>query len=556
VTERVVWPAVPRDPGVWAGGPPVGPGGSSAPRMAPPILPPPPASGDSNGARPAQPAPESGSVDQAGRQVAWPTLAPPPPSMDPGLRGNQLPDRAPSWVLALSVLVLAAVVIGGAYIMVSRESDHPDRWDDRVAPLAAWAAEARGLEFEHPVYVNFLTEAEYTAATTSEAPESEEESTEIDDVVAQIRALGLVSGEVDLTESVNTLSDSGTLAFYQPSDKQIYVKGTELTPAVKVTLVHELVHVLQDQHFDLKRQGDEEEDPHTTLRAVAEGDAGRIENTYITEELSAEEREDYERESAEQGEDAVDEVTSSVPDGLTAVFTAPYVFGEPFVAIVAEADGNSGVDRALENPPSTRVLFDPRLWDTDEEEDVAVEVVVPSGVEEIESDRLGSPMLYLVLAARIPHQDAMDATDQVAGERFVSYRDGTRVCVRATARGRDSERSARVEAAFQRWAQASPEGMATVSRDANGAVQLQSCDPGPDVDTSSVSLDALALPVTRSSLYAAILQQGGNEKQAACVVDAVVPSLTPAELRVESEEAASAVQGRVIGAMGMCMAAS
>ena len=39
------------------------------------------------------------------------------------------------------------------------------------------------------------------------------------------------------------------LAYYSFRTKQITVRGRTLTPSVKATLVHELTHVLQDQHF-------------------------------------------------------------------------------------------------------------------------------------------------------------------------------------------------------------------------------------------------------------------------------------------------------------------
>lgn len=459
------------------------------------------------------------------------------------------------WVLVLSVVVIAAVAVGGAWLVLSGGEDHPDQWDDRVAPLAAWVADARGLEFEHPVYVNFLTEAEYTSAATTAEPTTAEADEAMADMVSLLRALGLVTGDVDLTDSVNTLNDTGTLAFYQPSDGQVYVRGTTLTPALRVTLVHELVHVLQDQHFDLQRSGDEDADPHGTLRAVAEGDAGRIEDLYVAEELTDDERADYEEESAASGQEAVDEITDEVPDGLTAMFAAPYVFGEPFVTHLVEVGGSGDVDRALEEPPSSRVLFDPRLWGTDLEDDAEVEAVPPAGVEELDSGFVGAPSLYLVLAARTTPQEALAAVDAVTGDHYVSYRDGSRVCVRTALVGRDGDAEALVEGVLNAWVAQSPAGVASVTRDRNGAVQFQTCDPGEEATAPVVSMDSLALPVVRTVLHTTILGSGGNEAQSACVLDLVVPALTAEELSAETGEAQESLQGRVAGAMMMCATA-
>jgi len=440
--------------------------------------------------------------------------------------------------------------------VLSGSEDHPDNWDDRVEPLAAWVADTRGLEFDHPVFVNFLTEAEYTSASATAEPTTAEEDEVLDDTVAQMRALGLVSGEVDLTESVNTLNDSGTLAFYQPSNRQIYVRGTTLTPAMRVTLVHELVHVLQDQNFDLGRSGDDEADPHGTLRAVAEGDAGRIEDLYIAEQLTDDERAAYEADSAAAGGEASDLITGSVPDGLTAVFTAPYLFGEPFVAYLGEVGGNSDIDRALQEPPSTRVLFDPLLWGTEAEADAEVEVVVPPGVDEVDSGRLGSPTLYLVLSARTTPQAALAAVDGVAGEEYVSFRDGSRVCVRTTLVGTDDAQAAELETALQGWVAQSPAETASVSRDVNDAIQFQACDPGEAAAAAAVTLDSLSLPVARTSLYLELRRSGGTEAQSSCVTAAVIPTLTTEELTVQSDAVTASLQQKVLGAMEGCRGAS
>ena len=68
-----------------------------------------------------------------------------------------------------------------------------------------------------------------------------------------LRALGLVTGKVDLLGATNEANGAGTLAYYSFEDKQITIRGQRLTPAVRSTLVHELTHALQDQHFRDRR---------------------------------------------------------------------------------------------------------------------------------------------------------------------------------------------------------------------------------------------------------------------------------------------------------------
>ena len=80
------------------------------------------------------------------------------------------------------------------------------------------------------------------------------------------------------SEATATLSE-GTLAYYDPSGEQVFVRGTELTPAVRVTLAHELAHVLQDQHFDLERLADQDFAGHGAAgprRGRRRADRGRL----------------------------------------------------------------------------------------------------------------------------------------------------------------------------------------------------------------------------------------------------------------------------------------
>src|SRR3546814_7554365 len=130
-----------------------------------------------------------------------------------------------------------------------------------LARLAEFVEDERGLTFAHPVHVDFLTAEQYSSQTTSD-PEgvADEEQAELDRYASELRAFGLATREVDLFEAYNAVSDAGTLAFYDPSDERIQVRGTEVTVGLQVTLVHELTHALQDQHFDLERLYDDEND--------------------------------------------------------------------------------------------------------------------------------------------------------------------------------------------------------------------------------------------------------------------------------------------------------
>jgi hypothetical protein len=202
---------------------------------------------------------------------------------------------------AVGVLLIAGV---GASMVLGGDDGHPSEWDPRVTDLVAFVEDERELDFAHPVYVDFLTPEEYSNATRADETDlTDEDRDSLEDSEAVLRALGLVSGDVDLFESSNELNDSGTLAYYDNSTGRITVRGTEMTLDLEVTLVHELTHALQDQHFDLGRLRDlDTTGESTAFRAVVEGDASLVEERFVAT-LDDADLEEYESTLAEQIEE-------------------------------------------------------------------------------------------------------------------------------------------------------------------------------------------------------------------------------------------------------------
>jgi hypothetical protein len=449
-------------------------------------------------------------------------------------------DRAPAWMLGLAAFVIVLLIAGAGFVVTSESGpDYPDEWDARVAPLAEFVAEERGLEFEHPVTVNFLTAEEYSAETRSDTGNSpgptEEEKAEMEEYVAVMRALGLVSGTFDVEAATNQIADSGTLAFYSPVEKQVYVRGTELTPALRVTLVHELTHVLQDQHFDLEQLGTAEGPVATTVRALAEGDAGRVEEVYAAEVLTDEERKAYEKKQQEDSDGAEDDL-ADVPEILTATFGAPYAFGPAVVQIAFAMDGNTGVDALFEAPPSEFALFDPIGFPPAEHtaaDQERIDIELPEGAEQIDEDTFGPVFWYLLLSARLGDEAAFDAVEGVSADGFLSYRQDGKVCVKGSARAEKADAD-ELRSALESWAEQGPKGSAEVAGSGD-QVDLTSCDPGKDAESAGeVTEDALILPVRRNYTFAQIIDNGRSEgadaEQAECYALGIFDLLTTEEI--------------------------
>ena len=143
----------------------------------------------------------------------------------------------------------------------------------------------RKLEFEHPVPVKFLDDDAFVKAYQRDDPKiTKEDRADAERSAGQLRALGLVEGPVDLIESQKDLAATDTVGFYDQERKALFVRGTDLTDVdVRITLVHELTHALQDQRFDLTRLDDaiETSGEDFALTALVEGDATSVEDDYL-----------------------------------------------------------------------------------------------------------------------------------------------------------------------------------------------------------------------------------------------------------------------------------
>jgi hypothetical protein len=202
-------------------------------------------------------------------------------------------------MVGLAGLVVLGVA-AGAFAWAQRDRGYPEEWDSRVVELVEFVELERGLDFDHPVEVNFLTPEEYGNATRiSEGELTDADRQALDEQASMLRALGMANGDLDLFEAGNDMADTGTLAFYDPGTEEIVVRGTEIDVTLEATLVHELTHALQDQHFDLDaatRDLDPNDSDDTAryhaYTALVEGDAMRIELGYV-DRLSSDELDEY-----------------------------------------------------------------------------------------------------------------------------------------------------------------------------------------------------------------------------------------------------------------------
>lgn len=430
----------------------------------------------------------------------------------------------PRWLGLAAVVALAAAVVA---VLATGGGDDgpPEAWDERVAELAEFVERERGLDFDHPVETRFLAAADFRKEVTDDEELSAEDEEELAHFEGLFRALGLAEGDLDLRGAANQLSGEGVIGLYLPEEDRILVRGERITAGMRPTIVHELTHALQAQHFDLDLERDTSGE-EIAFRALVEADAVRIETAYI-ESLAEDEREAVGEEQQAQA-DALD--LEGVPPILTELFSLPYVFGPPFLDAVEADGGERAIDDAFRDPPTTEEhLIDPVSFLDDDEPTEVPAPKLRSGERRVdEPDDFGMLSLLLVLGERVPFPQAWAAVDGWAGDASVTYRSGGKDCIRIRTELDTEDDAGELRRAVEAWigdrstARASSSGTAVV---------LSSCDPGTDAATATPDRPrTFELVQLRVELLASLEANGLPHGTGVCVADAVLRDNDPQAL--------------------------
>jgi hypothetical protein len=455
----------------------------------------------------------------------YPHYPPPPPAR---------PQRW--WIVIVLVVALAAGGFAAWRLAGGASHDYPAHWDPRVLPLVRFVEQDRGLSFDHPIKVEFLTPSAFRARVTRGATElSARERAQLTDQVSLLRAAGLVSGRPDLAKATRDLQGGSVVGEYSFATKSIAVRGQTLTPSARVTLVHELTHGLQDQHFDagahertLRARSDTEAEE--AFRAVAEGDAVRVEDDYIQSLPPAERR----QAKAQRDRDtaAADRAIKSVPQILIVQQAQPYVLGRNLLDFQIAAHGRTSVDRLFtEWPTSYLQIMQPWRYATGDAVRHLGRPGLRVGEREFDHGVFGEAAWYYVLAQRLGPPRALSAVSGWSGDAYVAFHRGTRVCFRANY-GADSTRDLRAAAAaLHRWIKAAPGNGAREST-RGGVVTFETCDPGVHAarPVKSRAEAALRLAGERIQIATALLKSGLDETGAGCAAQRVVARLPQSQI--------------------------
>jgi hypothetical protein len=144
------------------------------------------------------------------------------------------------------------------------------------------AARIRGLPWKFAVPADLVTRAEMRAAfledlDTEYPPEKRARDTAI------LRRLGLLTADQDPVTMMMDFMEAGVAGYYDPRKKHLRIVEGLAGPEQQPTILHELIHALEDQHYDLEKRTkpfEEHSDRLFAEKCITEGSAEHARELY------------------------------------------------------------------------------------------------------------------------------------------------------------------------------------------------------------------------------------------------------------------------------------
>ena len=453
--------------------------------------------------------------------------------------------RAIGIVVAVGLLLVAAPA---AQATTDSAAKAPKQWDPRVREFVRFVEKDRDLKFDHPVAVAFLDDAAFVQALDAGDGPTRQDRADAAHDAARLRAAGMIGPGVDLLGAQGGIDDTTTTGFYDPDTKKLYVRGSDLTDTdIRLTVVHELTHALQDQHFDLNRIDAKVRDSGQGFAedALIEGDATTVENDYFSS-LPKREQDAYNNNDNRAGEAPVPSDAPAAPAApaatadapvLDAFDAAPYDYGAQFVSFVVDDRGTKAVDDLFRTlPRSEEQVIDPVATHTREKPVAVAAPELAAGEQPIgDPDVWGAYSLYMMLAPRIDRATALEAANGWGGDssRTFTRADGTE-CVRVAIKGDTTRDTEEIGAALALWAVQMPGGGAE-SAVAAGTATFTACDVGGVTSPEQSRVDdASNLLYDRNHFAAGLVADGVPYALARCAAGRM--ALDPEVVAIEWAE--------------------
>jgi hypothetical protein len=232
----------------------------------------------------------------------------------------------------------------------------------RVRLIARRVERLRELRFKKPVRPLLLTRAR-ASRLIAELTRAEYSSRERQIDEEELKLLGLLEPSEDLGRALEAVEEEEILGFYEDRSKRLVVirEGAQPRALLEITLAHELVHALEDQHFTFHALRGLSDDAALAESALAEGTATEVMIEYAARHLEPGRLLDLALGAL--GPD------TDLPAYVEKALLFPYEEGQEFVATFrSERGGWGALDKVLRlrHPRSSEQVLHPEKYAIDE----------------------------------------------------------------------------------------------------------------------------------------------------------------------------------------------
>jgi hypothetical protein len=340
------------------------------------------------------------------------------------------------WVTSLALAAITSALIGCGGDEES--ADVGEEEEDALAFAARRSSEVRELDFLQDVEVVTMTRAEFRAQAEASAGEIDE--AELREMADTYGRLGFFPIDLDLRPILGGSSSDYFGATYSSRTKRITLVEDRPGDAPASTTVHEYVHALQDQHFDLTEFDGWTSDEFLARRAVVEGDATLAEARFVAQdELNGDlEMWDWWQLLNSWREWGLDVVHGApYPVMFVAYPSFVYPFGLEFTATNLLGSNHAvppphewGLEDELftDRPPATAQQVVSLDLESDPGERIGLDSVPPALEDRLEAinwDTLGHWYAFLLLYPAL-YDGALELTASWEGDRVLFVRDPAR----------------------------------------------------------------------------------------------------------------------------------
>ncbi len=277
----------------------------------------------------------------------------------------------------------------------------------------------RNLQPIYQVVPQFITREELAARLVEDLEEEREEIAKDQELLI---VLGLIPPDTDLFQLYLDLLTEQVAGFFDTETEELYVVQdvAEITPLQEITLAHEYVHALQQQHFDIHTMIEkvkEHSDVASALAALIEGGATAAAVQYLIEHLALQQQRQVLQGAQENP------VLDASPYFIQKSLLFPYESGVEFILAIQQSGQWADINSAYDDPPaSTEQILHPKKYLAGEQ---PIAVFLPNVAEtlgetwsQIDTDVMGEFALKTYMETLTSVGFAANAAAGWGGDRF------------------------------------------------------------------------------------------------------------------------------------------